>query len=378
MAQDLSRSGIAELSDIDPVTVLKCNTGHEQCIVGNKRSLIVLVIHRQSARLSEITAVYVIGMVIYLFYGIQDNGFHSHSHDPLRIRHRLTVYILFTVQYIILQCLKVIEIQFILLHALMEVEDRSFMDTDFLEEFRHCLICAYVFSLSLQSQIIPHKVARLVCRTLLQVIVRKSHRGQMIAVEQNNRGFPPVIHIFDQILHEPVHLMNLVRVILPLACLLRCGCARHVDGRFLYHILRGIRAVSLNGYDRHKVLILRRVKRIPDIRDQGLITHPSDLIDLVLITHILVGGEVVETEVRIDRLTAVECSIVVVYGVRRIAEIGKNERSRLTGFFFEHTFIRVFSRSEIPEGHARERFKFRIDCSRPDCRHLIEAGRILA
>ena len=186
MTQNLSRSGIAELSDVDPVTVLKCNPGHEQCIVGNKRSLIILVIHRQSARLSEITAVYVIGMIIYLFYGIQDNRFHSHRHDPLRIRHRLTVYILFTVQYIILQCLKVIEIQFILLHALMEVEDRSFMDTDFLEEFRHCLICAYVFSLSLQSQIIPHKVARLVCRTLLQVIVRKSHRGQMIAVEQNN------------------------------------------------------------------------------------------------------------------------------------------------------------------------------------------------
>ena len=172
--------------------------------------------------------------------------------------------------------------------------------------------------------------------------------------------------------------MNLVRVILPLAGLLRCGCARHSDGRLLYHILRGIRAVSLDGYDRHKVLILRRVKCIPDIRDQALIAHPSDFIDLILITHILVGGEIVEPKVRVDRLAAVECSIVVVYGVRRIAEIGKNERSRLTGFFFEHTFIRVFSRSEIPKGHARERFKFRIDCSRPDCRHLIETGRILA
>ena len=105
--------------------------------------------------------------------------------------------------------------------------------------------------------------------------------------------------------------------------------------------------MSLYGYDKYKITVARCFQAFVYIRNECPVSHPSDLVDVILIIHVLVGGEVIEAQIGIDRLAAVECRVVIVNGVSRETQIAQNIADRFTCIFLKHTLERVLACSEV-------------------------------
>ena len=377
IAQDLSGIRVAELSHSDQVSLRERNSCDQQRLRIDKRCLDPVIVDHQFARLCKILSVQIISPLRDLLDRVQCDHSHTHCHDLRGERIRLPIDILLPVQYIILQCLQVILIELFVFHFPMEIIYRTVMNADPAEKIRHRLIGREIMILlMLEPQIIPHKVTRLICRALFEIRIGKSHRRKMISVEHNNGRLASLIHILNEILHKGIHLMRGIDIIFPLTVLLRCGSAGHLNGGILDHVLCGISPMSLNRDDEDKILILSGIQSISDMRNECFITHPADLIDILLLAHVLAGREIIEAQVRIDRLSRIERRVIIVDRMGGISEIPQDIRCGLTGPFLEHALKRILSCAEIAQRHPCQRLKFRIDRPGSYRRDRIETGRI--
>ena len=129
--------------------------------------------------------------------------------------------------------------------------------------------------------------------------------------------------------------------------------------------------MSLNADREDKILVLCRFQGLHDLSGQYIILFPVFL-GMLYVIHVFHRGKCIKAKILVYDITVIECTVMVMHRMSRITKLFKLCRHRLTGCTSKYRLIWIFTGTEVCHIKSGKHLKFRICCSRSDCRHRKE------
>ena len=134
--------------------------------------------------------------------------------------------------------------------------------------------------------------------------------------------------------------------------------------------------MRLDGDGKDKILLLRRGQRLADFARQYAVLRPTARIVFHAV-HIFQRCKGLKAEIGIDNMAVIKGRVIIMNGVRRIAELCKGKGNGLRCGGIDNGHIGVFPHAEVIQIHSRQNLKLRVCRARADTGDGQQPARIL-
>ena len=302
----------------------------------------------------------------------------AHLHIQ-RLIGRLSIHVIgvaLPVKQIVLQKLHVRQIPFRLPSGLVVLHHGSHMDVHPVQDLSRDLVRAERVVLLFQTDVVHDHIAGVEEIPVAHILHGKTQGRKVVAVHHQHIVLSVSVQGVDEIDDELIHLVKLVHIVFPLVILFFRLRPRHLDGRILQHLFRGVFPVSLHGNRIDKIPAGRGFQAVQNVPDQHLVLEPAVFRGIRHI-HVFLGGIGLKAQIFKYVRPAVEGGLVVVDSVGGIACLPEIISRALTGGLLEDRLVGILSRPEIAQIHARNALKLCVGRAGSHGRHLEGARGIL-